>query len=55
MVSYGNLSNMHLIQKYGFTLEDNQYTSVPFYPNWGIEKSILQEEMELKVKLYEKK
>lgn len=54
MVSYGNLSNMHLIQKYGFTLEDNQYTSVPFYPNWGIEKGILQEEMDLKIKLYQK-
>ena len=54
MVSYGNLSNMHLIQKYGFALEDNQFTSVPFYPNWGIEKGILQEEMDLKIKLYQK-
>ena len=54
MVSYGNLSNMHLLQKYGFTLLNNEYTNVPFYPNWGIEKGILNEEIELKIKLYDK-
>ena len=47
-VSYGNLGNTHLIQKYGFTVENNPNNSLSCTFPFHEYESILFEELELK-------
>jgi hypothetical protein len=54
MISYGKLSNYHLLQKYGFTEINNPYANVPLYASWNSEASLITQESQLKMKLYEK-
>ena len=51
-VSYGNLSNYHFLQKYGFTLDNfNSLQKFPLYFKFLDYKSIVDDQMELKFKL----
>lgn len=57
-VSYGNLSNMHLVQKYGFTMMDEEQAKLNVvngsYP-FGDYQQIVYEEQRLKQELSQKK
>ena len=47
-VNYGNIGNTHLIQKYGFTLEDNPYNSISHTFPMGDFSRYIYEELTLK-------
>ncbi len=51
LVSYGKLSNSHLLQKYGFTTADNPNNSVSMQLPYHDYQAIVNEELELKVKI----
>jgi len=47
-MSYGRLSNSHLIQKYGFTVPANQYNSVTLMAPYHDYQAIVNEEKDMK-------
>lgn len=52
-INYGEMGNLHLLQKFGFTLPDNPYSRVPFYYNAKKYAEMMGEEIELKFRLYQ--
>jgi len=49
------MTNSHLLQKYGFTVRENPNAKVTFIPQMAIDQMFLNQEKELKDKLYERK
>ena len=49
------MGNLHLLQKFGFTLPDNPYSRVPFYFNPKKYAGMMADEMELKIRLYQER
>jgi len=47
-LSYGNLSNMHFIQKYGFTVKENPNNSISSSANFFDYQNVVSEERKLK-------
>lgn len=54
LLSYGRLSNSHLIQKYGFTTNNNPYNQVSISAPYHDFQSVVSEEAKLKAQARER-